>query len=96
MILRNALPYLLILVPSLLAGQTPTPAPGAPPDSVRATPGTHQENLFAGFATHVLENGLRVWFRRIPGAANTSVAVSIPYGWDMDPTYVTVTSLRPP
>jgi predicted Zn-dependent peptidase len=45
----------------------------------------HQENLFAGFETHVLDNGLRVWFRRIPGAANTSVAISIPYGWDMDP-----------
>jgi zinc protease len=75
---RTAPLCLALLVPGMLAGQSQTPL-------AQATSASHQENLFAGFETHVLENGLRVWFRHIPGAANTSVGVSIPYGSDMDP-----------
>lgn len=43
------------------------------------------ENPFSGFETHVLDNGLRLWHRNLPGAANTSVGMAVPYGWDQDP-----------
>ncbi len=42
-------------------------------------------NPFAGFETHYLENGLKVWFKRLPGAPNASVSVSIPFGSHWDP-----------
>ena len=69
-----------LLASSAADGQEATPAP-PPPDAA----GSGQVNLFEGFETHVLDNGLRVWFRHIPGAANTTAAVSVPYGRDMDP-----------
>lgn len=74
----------LIAVAGPVSGQHAEPAPSVPSSHGDPDP-TPSENLFAGFETHVLENGLRVWFRHIPGAANTSVGVSIPYGADMDP-----------
>jgi len=77
MLKRVAALCLMVLPSAALFGQS------AGPDVDTVAAG--QENLFAGFETHVLENGLRVWFRHIPGAANTSVGISIPYGWDMDP-----------
>ena len=46
---------------------------------------TAPQNPFAGFETHVLDNGLRLWYRHLPGAPNASMGVSVPYGWDLDP-----------
>jgi predicted Zn-dependent peptidase len=40
---------------------------------------------FADFETHRLGNGMKVWLRVLPGAADVSVGVSVPYGADMDP-----------
>jgi predicted Zn-dependent peptidase len=45
----------------------------------------HADNPFAGFETVTLSNGMRLWLRILPGAADVSVGVSVPYGWDMDP-----------
>ena len=42
-------------------------------------------NPFAGFETHYLSNGVKVWFKRLPGAPNVSVSAGIPVGSDADP-----------
>ncbi len=85
MLKRVALLSVAMLAPATLSAQSvgsaERPPEGASTDSLPR----RQENLFRGFETHVLDNGLRVWYRHIPGAANTSVGISIPYGWDMDP-----------
>jgi predicted Zn-dependent peptidase len=59
---------------------------------IASSPGGAQEprvsdtgNPFAGFETLTLGNGMRLWLRILPGAADVSVGVSVPYGWDMDP-----------
>ena len=55
------------------------------PDSQAPPPGEAKANPFAGFETHLLSNGLRVWFKRLPDAPEVSVSVGVPYGWDADP-----------
>ena len=55
-----------------------------PQESVPPKPGP-RDNPFGGFETHFLDNGLKVWYRRVPGAPNVSVSVGVPYGWDRDP-----------
>ena len=42
-------------------------------------------NPFAGFETHFLSNGVKVWFKQLPGAPNVSVSVGVPVGSDADP-----------
>ena len=42
-------------------------------------------NPFAGFETHHLANGVKVWFKRLPGVPNVSVSAGIPVGSDADP-----------
>ena len=75
------------------------PIPAMPiPDSVRSTSlalaaalfaagtGAAQDiNPFAGFETHHLSNGVKVWFKRLEGAANVSVSAGVPVGSDADP-----------
>jgi hypothetical protein len=34
-------------------------------------------NPFAGFETHYLSNGLKVWFKQLPEAPNVSISVGI-------------------
>jgi predicted Zn-dependent peptidase len=74
--MNRLLPLLLLLTTGAadLAGQHTLPVPALQDD-----------NLFAGFESHRLGNGLRVWLRTLPGAPDVSVGVVIPYGWDMDP-----------
>ena len=55
------------------------------PDSQAPPPGEAKANPFAGFETHFLSNGLRVWFKRLPDAPEVSISVGVPYGWDADP-----------
>ena len=55
------------------------------PDSQAPPPGEARANPFAGFETHLLSNGLRVWFKRLPDAPEVSISVGVPYGWDADP-----------
>ena len=60
----------------------------APPPTVApvvATALDSARNAFAGFETHVLANGLKVWFNRVPGFRDVSVSVIVPYGSDLDP-----------
>ena len=54
-------------------------------DSQAPPPGEAKANPFAGFETHFLSNGLRVWFKRLPDAPEVSISVGVPYGWDADP-----------
>ena len=46
---------------------------------------TEPANPFAGFETHFLSNGLKVWFKHLPGAPNVSVSAGVPVGSDADP-----------
>ena len=51
-------------------------------------PGNAQDtavNPFAGFETHHLSNGVKVWFKRLDGAANVSISAGVPVGADADP-----------
>lgn len=74
-----------------------TGGPGAPPaDTSAAQPGPADtgaaeardagpSNPFAGFETHFLSNGVKVWFKQLPGAPNVSVSAGVPVGSDADP-----------
>ena len=55
--------------------------PGAGVEAQQAAP----SNPFAGFETHFLSNGVKVWFKQLPGAPNVSVSVGVPVGSDADP-----------
>jgi predicted Zn-dependent peptidase len=43
-------------------------------------------NAFAGFETVQLPNGLRIWFKRLPGELNVSVNLTVAVGSDQDPS----------
>jgi predicted Zn-dependent peptidase len=47
--------------------------------------GAAQPNPFADFESFRLPNGMRVWYRHLPGATTTSMAVIVPVGRDHDP-----------
>lgn len=42
-------------------------------------------NAFAGFESHELANGLRVWYKRLPDDPLVSISVVLPVGADADP-----------
>ena len=48
-------------------------------------PEARPSNPFAGFETHFLSNGVKVWFKQLPGAPNVSVGAGVPVGSDADP-----------
>ena len=73
----------LALTPDALAPNADSLAPTA--DSLAPPPFGTRANPFAGFETHYLSNGLKVWFKRLPEAPNVSISVGVPYGWDADP-----------
>ncbi len=87
----------LALSPDSLAPspESPTPPPDSQtpsPDSLTSSanglasaPPQPKTNPFSGFETHFLSNGLKVWFKPMPGAPNVSISVGVPYGWDADP-----------
>lgn len=54
---------------------------GAPVEAQQSGP----SNPFAGFETHFLSNGVKVWFKQLPGAPNVSVSAGVPVGSDADP-----------
>lgn len=43
------------------------------------------DDPFAGFRRATLSNGVRVWLRELPDAADVSVGLVVPYGSDQDP-----------
>ena len=48
-------------------------------------PESGSTNPFAGFETHYLSNGVKVWFKQLPGVPNVSVSAGVPVGSDADP-----------
>ena len=56
-----------------------------PSDSPNPLSVESKANPFAGFETHYLSNGLKVWFKQLPEAPNVSISVGVPFGWDDDP-----------
>ncbi len=46
---------------------------------------TRASNPFAGFETHFLSNGVKIWFKHLPGSPNVSVSAGVPVGSDADP-----------
>ncbi len=61
------------LVLLTLAAQAPPPDSLGPP------------NAFAGFESHELTNGLRVWYNRLPDDPLVSISVALAVGADADP-----------
>ena len=57
----------------------PLPSDSPTPLSVES-----KANPFAGFETHYLSNGLKIWFKQLPEAPNVSISVGVPFGWDDD------------
>jgi predicted Zn-dependent peptidase len=55
------------------------------PAALPAQPAAPTANPFAGFETRYLENGLKVWYKRLPGDPLVSISVALPFGSDMDP-----------
>ena len=64
-----------------MAGQEP----GGSPATTVQTDSTTLPNPFAGFETHHLSNGVKVWFKRLSGVPNVSVGAGIAVGSDADP-----------
>lgn len=48
-------------------------------------PRSGSPNPFADFETHYLSNGVKVWFKHLPGVPNVSVSAGVPVGSDADP-----------
>ena len=44
-----------------------------------------QPSPFSAFETHILSNGLKLWYKRLPGEPVTSVSVAVPFGRDSAP-----------
>jgi predicted Zn-dependent peptidase len=92
---RSLSPVGLVLLGSMVPGtvwsqtsDSPTSRSGGQAPSsdslITAAPET-KANPFAGFETHFLSNGLKVWFKHLPDAPSVSISVGVPYGWDQDP-----------
>ena len=43
------------------------------------------DNPFADFETRILPNGLKVWYKRMPGQSNAAISVAVQVGSDRDP-----------
>ena len=73
------------VVPRGAWSQTQDSLAPLPSDSPTALSVEPKANPFAGFETHYLSNGLKVWFKQLPEAPNVSISVGVPFGWDDDP-----------
>ena len=60
------------------------PDSSIPPPS-DTPPDASQRNPFSDFETHFLSNGMKVWFKQLPGALDVSISVNVPFGSDSDP-----------
>ena len=79
------LPWLPLL-PEPGSGQEPAEGdPSATDAGAVETRETAPSNPFAGFETHFLSNGVKVWFKHLPGAPSVSVSAGVPVGSDADP-----------
>jgi predicted Zn-dependent peptidase len=57
----------------------------AAPAQLAAQAAVVPPNPFDGFETIYLDNGLKVWYRHMPGDPVVAISVALPFGADMDP-----------
>ncbi len=55
------------------------------PAPTGAAQAPESDNPFAGFETHHLSNGTKIWFKRLVGVPNVSVSAGVAVGSDADP-----------
>ena len=82
-------PAAVLLAATLVTGAPAVESPLSAQETGAAggaeTAGDDEINPFAGFETHYLANGVKVWFKRLGGAPNVAVSVGVPVGSDADP-----------
>lgn len=61
-----------------------SPATAQDPGPNEGTGVNLEDNPFAGFETHILSNGLKLWYQRLPDDPDIYVNVIVPYGRDSD------------
>ena len=71
--------------PGTPAADTSAADPGPADTGVVEAREAGPSNPFAGFETHFLSNGVKVWFKQLRGAPNVSVSAGVPVGSDADP-----------
>lgn len=79
----------ILVAPMSVGGQEPDSL-ALPPEAASRPPlepvtDASQRNPFSGFETHYLSNGMKVWFKHLPGALDVSISVDVPIGSDSDP-----------
>ena len=89
-ILRHSRVLGVALAALLLVLRTPgasaaSQQPGGSATTAAQTDSTALPNPFAGLETHHLANGVRIWFKQLPGVPNVSVGAGIAVGSDADP-----------
>ncbi len=79
------LAWLLLFAESASGQETPEVEPPAADTGAAEAQEPESDDPFAGFETHFLSNGVKVWFKHLPGAPNVSVSAGVPVGSDADP-----------
>ena len=72
----------VLTIARILAGLALAAAAGG---SASAQPAADPPDVFGGFRTMHLRNGLTVWYQGVPGAPTVSLSLAVPYGSDRDP-----------
>lgn len=72
---------MLCAIPAHAAAQQDSAAA----DAAQQEPPAALANPFAGFETIRLSNGVKVWFKQLPGVPNVSVSAGVAVGSDADP-----------
>ena len=79
----------MLVVPGSVRAQEPDSLVQPPDSSIppprETPPDASRRNPFSDFETHFLSNGMKVWFKQLPGALDVSVSVNVPFGSDSDP-----------
>ena len=73
---------------SLLAPLLLLAVSGAPQVSVESPP---DSDPFAGFETLFLDNGLKVWYKRMADDPVVAISVALPFGADADALLYSIT-----
>ena len=84
-VLAGVLAGLPLFAENASGQETPEVEPSPPDAGAVEAREPEPDNPFYGFETHYLSNGLKVWFKHLPGAPNVSVSAGIPVGSDADP-----------
>jgi len=76
---------LSLTAPPLAVHAEDAPQAATGVEQLDTLPGEARNNPFAGFETHFLSNGMKLWFKKLEGAPNVTASVVVPYGRDLDP-----------